>query len=87
MDEVGVTVEKMMQIIGHHDTKSYAKYQTKDTEVDDKVCYDVIFYYNFSGHSKGCANWKHTLGREGEVLINKGNCLCFLVIFIYTWWL
>jgi hypothetical protein len=56
MDEVGVTVEKMMQIIGHHDTKSYAKYQTKDTEVDDKVCYDVIFYYNFIGHSKGCAN-------------------------------
>lgn len=42
MEEAGVPVEKGMRITGHRDAKSYAKYRANDTEVDDRVCQDVI---------------------------------------------
>ena len=42
MEEVGVPVEKGMRITCHRDAKSYAEYQANDSEVDDRVCLDVI---------------------------------------------
>jgi hypothetical protein len=42
MEEAGVPVEKGMRITGHRDAKSYAKYRANDSEVDDRVCQDVI---------------------------------------------
>jgi hypothetical protein len=41
-EEAGVPVEKGMRITGHRDAKSYAKYRASYSEVDDKVCQDVI---------------------------------------------
>jgi hypothetical protein len=42
MEEAGVPVYKGMRITGHRDAKSYAKYRANDSEVEDKVCQDVI---------------------------------------------
>jgi hypothetical protein len=42
MEEAGVPVEKGMRITSHRDAKSYAKYRANDSEVDDRVCQDLI---------------------------------------------
>ena len=42
IEEAMVQVEKGMRITCHRDAKLYAKYRANDSEVEDKVCQDVI---------------------------------------------
>lgn len=42
MEDAHVLVEKGMRIIGHRDHKSYAKYSAVDSDIDQRVCQDVI---------------------------------------------
>ena len=84
MEEAGILVEKGMHIIGHHDAKSYTKYKANDSEVDDRVCQDVI-----SGMSLMVArkyvHFEYMLQREKEkqnllkviYVINSLNVFCF----------
>jgi hypothetical protein len=67
MEEAGVLVEKGMRITGHRDAKSYAKYRANDSEVDDRVCQDLI--YGVTSLAKGKAvQFEQLLLEEKEKL-------------------
>jgi hypothetical protein len=78
MEDAGVPVEKGMRITGHRNTKSYAKYRANDSEVEDRVCQDIISGTTSIVTSK-CVQFEDMLQLEKDKQ-NLMKVICFIYL-------